>query len=143
MRYVLALAAIAFASPLATAATANEVSASVTIRAGPLTLVGTPTGVQSLQRAPGGGYSDDLPSLRVVDATGSGRGWRLTVLGATVSVRGDSYNGPADLAPQAGAGAVVAYASRNHGMGTTVLWLVAFARTPRVSLRFVLTQGPA
>jgi hypothetical protein len=144
MRYALALAAIAFASLPATAAAASaEANATVTIRAGRLTLVDAPAGVRHLNCARGGGYSAVLPSLRVVDATGSGRGWRLTVHGAALSVRGGSYNGPAGLAPRAGAGVVVAYASRNDGMGTTVLRLAVFARTPQVTLRFVLTQGPA
>jgi hypothetical protein len=144
MRYALALAAIAFASLPATAAAASaEDSATVTVRAGRLTLVDAPAGVRHLNCARGGGYSAVLPSLQVVDATGSGRGWRLTVHGAALSVRGGSYNGPASLAPRAGAGVVVAYASRNDGMGTTVLRLAVFAGTPRVTLRFVLTQGPA
>ena len=79
-----------------------EANATVTILAGPLTLVGAPAGVRSLQCARGGGYSAVLPSLQVVDATGSGRGWRLTVHGAAASVRGRSYNGPAGLAPRPG-----------------------------------------
>jgi hypothetical protein len=144
MRYALALAAIALASLPATAAAASaEANATVMVRAGRLTLVDAPAGVRSLQCASEGGYSAVLPSLQVVDATGSGRGWSLTVHGAALSVRGGSYNGPADLAPRAGAGVVVAYASRNGGMGTTVLRLAVFAGTPRVTLRFVLTQGPA
>jgi hypothetical protein len=144
MRYTLTLAAIAFASLSATAAAARvEDNTTVTIRPGRLTLVGAPTGATSLQCARGGGYSAVLPSLRVVDATGSGRGWRLTIHGAAASVRGDSYNGPAELAPLTGAGAVVAYAPRNDGMGTTVLRLAVSARTHTVSLRFVLAQGPA
>jgi hypothetical protein len=144
MRYALALAAIAFASLPATAAAASaEGIATVTVLAGPLTLVDAPAGVRLLNCARGGGYSAVLPSLQVVDATGSGRGWRLTVHGAAASVHGYSYNGPAGLAPRPGAGVVVAYASRNDGMGTTVLRLTVFAGTPRVTLRFVLTQGPA
>lgn len=143
-RYALALAAVAFAGlPSAALAASVEDSATVTVIAGRLTLVEAPAGVRNLQCARGGGYSAVLPSLQVVDATGSGRGWRLTVHGAAASVRRGSYNGPAGLAPRAGAGAVVAYASRNGGMGTTVLRLAVFARTYRVTLRFVLTQGPA
>jgi hypothetical protein len=144
MRYALALTAIAFASLPASAATASaDPNATVTVRAGRLTLVDAPAGVRHLKCVRGGGYSAVLPSLHVVDATGSGRGWRLTVYGAAASVRGGSYNGPAGLAPRAGAGAVVAYASRNDGMGTTVLRLAVFARTPQVTLRFALTKGPA
>lgn len=143
MGYALALAAITFASLPATTATASVGdNATLTVLAGRLMFEGAPTGVRGLQCARGGGYSAVLPSLRVVDATGSGRGWRLTVRGAATSVRGNSYNGPAELAPRTGAGAVVADASRNDGMGTTVLRLAVFARTPQVSLRFVLTQGP-
>jgi hypothetical protein len=144
MRYALALAAIAFATlPSKAVAAGAEDTPAVTVIAGRLTLVDAPTGVRHLQCARGGGYSAVLPSLQVVDATGSGRGWRLTVHGAAASVRGGSYNGPAGVAPRAGAGAVVAYASRNNGMGTTVLRLGVFARTHRVTLRFVLTQGRA
>jgi hypothetical protein len=143
MRYALALAAVAFAGlPSAALAASAEDSTTVTVIAGRLTLVEARAGVRHLQCARGGGYSAVLPSLQVVDATGSGRGWRLNVHGAALSVRGGSYNGPASLAPRAGAGVVVAYASRNDGMGTTVLRLAVFARTSRVTLRFALTQGP-
>ena len=142
-RYALVRVGVAFAALPAIAARA-EVTATVTIRPGPLTLEEAPAGVQRLERARRGGYFEVLPPLRVVDTTGSGRGWRLTVRGAAVSIGRESYNGPAVLAPRAGAGAGAdaAYASRSHGMGTTVLWLAVSARTPRLSLRFLLTQGP-
>jgi hypothetical protein len=144
MRYTLTLAVLALACTPATATAASaEDNATVTVLAGPLTLVGAAGGARRLQCARTGGYSAVLPMLRVVDATGSGRGWRLTVHGAAAAVRGASYNGPAGLAPRGNAGALVAYASRNHGMGTTVIRLAVFASTPQVFLRFILIQGPA
>jgi hypothetical protein len=96
------------------------------------------------------GQSAVLPAIRVVDATGSGRGWRLAVSvvsGGQAWVRAavSAYNGPAELRPRS-AGDVelaarprtVAYALRGQGMGTTVLSDVSVHAHPGVRLRFVL-----
>jgi hypothetical protein len=128
----------------------------VTVRPGPLALYGVPTAksVTPRIRYTAAGSSAALPPLRVVDATGSGRGWHLAVSvlsggPAWVRTAVSAYNGPALLRPRA-AGDVrlvqrprtVAFALRNHGMGTTVLRGLSIFARPGVRVCFVLEPGP-
>jgi hypothetical protein len=153
-----ALAGAVFAVCLPAGATADsvETSAEFRVRPGPLALYGVPAARSFTPqiRYTSAGPSAALPPIRVLDATGSGRGWHLVA--SVVSGRGvwarttvSSYNGPARLRPRS-AGDVrltrrprtVAFALRDQGMGTTVLrGLSGYAR-PGVRVCFVLKPGP-
>ena len=160
----LAGVAVAVCSPAAAAADFAETTASFTVRPGPLALHGVPAGrsftppirytftsaIWSTAEVP----SAALPPIRVVDATGSGRGWHLavSVVGggeAWVGTAVSAFNGPPQMRPRS-AGDVrpaqrprtVAFALRDQGMGTTVLrGVYAYAR-PGVRVCFILRPGP-
>jgi hypothetical protein len=152
----LVLLGAAVALPATAAADSAETSTSVAVRPGPLALYGVPAGrsFTPLVRCTAAGTYASLPAIRVVDATGSGRGWHLavSVVGggdawarATVS----AYNGPAELQPRsvgdvrlAAHPRTIAYALREHGMGTTVLSGVSVHSRVGLQVRFVLEPGP-
>jgi hypothetical protein len=138
--------------PTASVADSAESATTVTVRPGPLALYGVPVArsFKPLILCARVGMSAVLHAIRVVDATGSGRGWRLAVSvvsggRAWVHAAVSSYNGPADLRARS-AGDVelaarprtVLYALRGQGMGTTVLSAVSVRARPGVRVRFVL-----
>jgi hypothetical protein len=156
-RCALAGAAFALCLPAGAAADSSETTATVTIRPGPLALYGVPaaTFFTPQVRYSAAVPSAALPPIRVVDATGSGRGWHLLASvasgsGAWIRTTVSSYNGPAQLSPRA-AGDVrlaqrprrVAFALRDQGMGTTVLRGVSVYALPGVRVCFVLESGPS
>jgi len=159
----LAGVAVAVCSPAAASADFAETAASFTVRPGPLALYGVPaersfTPSMRYTFTPPIWYtaavpSAALPPIKVVDATGSGRGWYLavSVVGggeAWVRTAVSAYNGPPQGRPRS-AGDVrlarrprtVAFALRGQGIGTTVLrGVYAYAR-PGVRVRFILRAG--
>src|ERR1700737_4874140 len=105
-RCVLASAVFALCLPAGAAADSAETTATLTVRPGPLALYGVPAARSFTPaiRYTAAGPSAALPSIRVVDATGSGRGWHLVASvvsggGAWVRTAVSSYNGPAGLRP--------------------------------------------
>jgi hypothetical protein len=155
-RYALAGVAVAVCFPTAAAADSVETTTTFTVRPGPLALYGVPAerSFTPLIRCTAAGLSAVLPSIRVVDATGSGRGWQLavSVVGggeAWVRTAVSDYNGPPRMWPHS-AGDVrltewprtVAFALRDQGMGTTVLRGMSLHAHPGVRVRFVLEPGP-
>lgn len=143
---------VALCLPVASVADSAETATTVTVRPGPLALYGVPAArsFKPLVQCTPVGESAVLPAIRVVDATGSGRGWRLAVSvvgGGRAWVRAavSAYNGPDDLRPRsagdvelASSPRTVAYALRGQGMGTTVLSDLSVHARAGVRLRFVL-----
>ena len=147
-------ATVALGLPARAAADSVETTTSVAVRRGPLALRGVPGdrffAPQLLCTDAGAAAS--LPPIKIVDATGSGRGWRLAIAAvdsreawATVAVV--AYNGPGSLSPrslddpQLGERAqTVAYARSDHGMGTTVLSITVHAQ-PGLRVRLSLVAG--
>jgi hypothetical protein len=142
--------------PAAAVADVVETTARFSVRPGPLALYGVPAGrpFTPLIRCTAAGLSAVLPSIRVVDATGSGRGWQLaaSVVGggeAWVRTAVSAYNGPPRMRPHS-AGEVrlterprtLAFALRDQGMGTTVIRGMSVDARPGVRVRFVLEPGP-
>src|SRR5216684_2935222 len=104
------LLGILVALPLAATAAADsaETNTAFAVRPGPLALSGVPAGRSFSPRVmcTTTGISASLPAIRVVDATGSGRGWHLAVSvarGGKAWARAgvvSAYNGPAKLRPR-------------------------------------------
>jgi len=151
-----ALSVVALPLPAAAVADSAATSTTVAVRPGPLALYGVPVGrsFRPLVMCTRAGMSASLPAIRVVDATGSGRGWHVAIAvtgGGEASIRAavSAYNGPAELRPRS-TGEVklaphprrVAYALRDQGMGTTVLSGIAMRSHPGVRVRFFLEPGP-
>src|SRR5712691_10518354 len=77
----LADAAVALGFPVGATADSAETTATLTVHPGPLALYGVPAArsFTPLVLCTSAGLSAALPAIRVVDATGSGRGWHLAV----------------------------------------------------------------
>ena len=133
-----------------------ETTAVFTVRPGPLALYGVPAArsfTPPIRYTPEGPCAI-LPPIRVVDATGSGRGWHLAVYvvsggGAWIRTAAFAYNGPARLRPHirgdvqlAHRPRTIAYSLRNEGVGITVLRSVSVYAGPGVQVRFALHPGP-
>jgi hypothetical protein len=156
VRRALVGAAFAVCLPAGASADSAETTASFTVRPGRLAMYGVPAGRSFTPpiRRTATGSSAVLPSIWVVDATGSGRGWHLAVSvvsggSAWLRTAVSAYNGPARLRPRAmgdvqlaGRPLTVAFALRDHGMGTTVLRGLSVYGRPGVRVRFVLEPGP-
>jgi hypothetical protein len=155
-RCALAGAVFAVYLPAGAAADSAETTATLTVRPGPLALYGVPAATSFTPpiRYTAAGRSAALPPIRVVDATGSGRGWHLVASvvsgrGAWVRTAVASYNGPARLRPRS-AGDVrlaqrprtVAFALRGQGMGITVLRGLSAHALLGVRVCFILKPGP-
>jgi hypothetical protein len=147
----LACAILALGLPAAAAADSAETATLVTVQPGPLALYGVPAtrSFTPLVLCTTDGLTASLPETRVVDATGSGRGWHLELSVPTgdeawVQATVSEYNGPDGLRPRS-AGDIqlarhprtIAYALRGQGMGTTVLRISVHAQAG-VRLRFWL-----
>jgi hypothetical protein len=153
-----ALIGVAVAIPPAASAAGDfaETETTVTVHPGPLALHGVPA-ERSFNPpvicTPEGLYAS-LPAITVVDATGSGHGWHLAMSvpsGGKAWARApvSAYNGPPELRPRSSGNVqladrprTVAYAVRDHGMGTTVLIGLSVHARPGVRVRFVLEPGP-
>ena len=155
-RCALAGAVFAACLPAGAAADSVETSAAFTVRPGPLALYGVPAARSFTPpiRYTAAGPSAAVPPIRVLDATGSGRGWHLVASvvsgrGAWVRTTVSSYNGPARLRPRS-AGDVrltrrprtVAFALRGQGMGTTVLRGLSGYALRGVRVCLILRPGP-
>jgi hypothetical protein len=156
VRWALAGAVVALCLPARAGADFAETTAVFTVRPGPLALYGVPVARAFVPpiRYTSEGPCATLPPIRVVDGTGSGRGWHLAVSvvsggGAWIRTAALAYNGPARLRPHttgevqlAHRPRTIAYSLRNQGMGITVLRGASIYAGPGVRVRFALLPGP-